>query len=367
MPETKDSTNSHKEFLYGKERNVDFFYHIPDNGINQNTGLLGIHTSFCPDYSNIFFKKIRKYFSNNYNLITFSVNFMGVKATKSRRLEIYKINPDIKKIIFQEYDGNIGEYFLNANQKDLRNRIIYKEIYDKNIWNNGDYNDYGLIQSLDIINVILFLIEKYKHLKNIGLFGSSLGAYISSMVYKFIPEFIDYIIDVSGLVEIEKERIENKHISSAFINMNNALVGLKTNSPFNSIRKDELEIRSLLKEEHFNSHYNTLFMFFTGSEDYMVPLMQKKKYYNILKKNKNNVNMKVLTPKNIDENIFLHAGHSLGGKVFEILKYSLDNYNFLSIKKNEQSFPINRNYHTSNGFFKRIIENNKINIDFHKN
>ncbi|EAI1510965.1 DUF2920 family protein [Campylobacter coli] len=66
---------------------------------------------------------------------------------------------------------------------------------------NGEYQNYGIMAAIDHINVLKDLIKKFPNFKNLPKIygGGSYGGYLSLLIAKIAPWYVDGVIDNSGV------------------------------------------------------------------------------------------------------------------------------------------------------------------------
>lgn len=115
------SMPGHPSLIDPKERNLDIIFKEPDNGINNETGLLINVSGFGGDMNSNVYKKMRNEFSNNHNLVVVQCNYFGSEFMGSSK----NFNIPTSK-----------NYLLNFfNEKDVENLL-------------SNYNENGYISEL---------------------------------------------------------------------------------------------------------------------------------------------------------------------------------------------------------------------------
>lgn len=300
-----------RNLLYQKDRFFNLYYYIPDSGINEKTGLMGIHTGYCLNPENVFFKKMRKSYAERFNVVTFTAAYMGVEASLNRKLIF---NAERSKITLED----VKKFTKPDKCIDLSNDLFLDEKFDllSDSQERDDYVDYGFCQSLDIANGLYYLMRTYLiNSKRIYLLGSSLGSYLSHMVMKFLPKSVKGIIDISALVGIDEERILNGRYCKAYLP--NYFISMKTDSVYEEVSPQQIEIRSLLMPEHFFPSQAKVVML-SGIDDIMVPADKKMQYSKLLSERGIDNLLKIIDASSVDGKLITHCGHSLGGNVMGI-------------------------------------------------
>ncbi|EAI7871037.1 DUF2920 family protein [Campylobacter lari] len=170
----------------------------------------------------------------------------------------------------------------------------------------NEYQNYGIMQSLDILNAILYAknhLLKNKNLKTI-LIGSSHGGYLANLCAKIAPWSMDNIVDNSSHVTLENNlwrfigfgreidylKYHNAGITHLFKNIHFAAFD-KTHwttnkqSPFYFSPARKL-IRQTLNEDHLiiqAKYPKPKYIAYHSKFDQYVPLEEKEIYFDILK------------------------------------------------------------------------------------
>ncbi|EIY9822825.1 DUF2920 family protein, partial [Campylobacter coli] len=64
---------------------------------------------------------------------------------------------------------------------------------------NGDYQNYGIMAALDHINALKDLVKRFPKLADLPkIYGGSYGGYLSLLIAKIAPWYVDGVIDNSG-------------------------------------------------------------------------------------------------------------------------------------------------------------------------
>jgi len=310
MAESVIRVRSVRDEIYKKDRSFNLYCYLPDAGVNEKTGLMGIHTGYCLNPENVFFKKMRKAYAERFNVITFTAAYMGVEASLNRKLIF---NSERSKITLQD----IKTLTKPDRCIDLSHELFLDEKFEGlSDPQKTDYVDYGFCQSLDIANGLYYLIHNYSiNTKRIYLLGSSLGSYLSHMVMKFLPKSVKGIIDISGLVGIEEERIINGRYCKAFLL--NYFISMKTHSLYEEISQQQIDIRNLIMPEHFFPSQAKVVML-SGADDIMVPVDKKMQYSKVLSERGIDNLLKIIDDSSVDGKLVTHSGHSLGSNILGI-------------------------------------------------
>ncbi|MFG5141968.1 DUF2920 family protein, partial [Campylobacter lari] len=195
-----------------------------------------------------------------------------------------------KKIQTMKDDWELNrDYFLNLS-------LTFKPARD-------EYQNFGIMQAIDILNAILYTknyLLQNKNLKTI-LIGSSHGGYLANLCAKIAPWNIDNIVDNSSyaktclrLIGFEKEVDYTKYYGFLTPNVSNNIIIFgfdKTHwttnkqSPFYFSFAREL-IRDILNEEHLkiqSKYPNPKYVFYHSKFDTTIaPYKDKEELFDIL-------------------------------------------------------------------------------------
>ena len=138
------------------------------------------------------------------------------------------------------------------------------ELYCDFIPPNEDYQNYGIMPAIDHINALKHLVKTYPEFKTLPrvMGGGSYGGYLSLLIAKIAPWYVDGVIDNSGsvlplLVYLLGREMENG--CDYIFNDPNTLIKMfvkthwtrKENSPYFFANENYI-IRSLLNSSHLN-------------------------------------------------------------------------------------------------------------------
>ena len=299
-----------------------------------------------------------RYFAEKQNVALLSVNYHGIGNRPNIGAEFYL--DDIDKLIFETslkalnieipYDiqklNTFEEFhpamnYLNNEiakmKKDWKLNIdYYLDLTASLKIKNNEYQNYGIMQTIDVINAILYVkknIFKNQNLKVI-VTGQSHGAYMAILCAKIAPWVIDVIIDNSTHLTLNgdawryigfgKEVDYTKYACFAtFYFFNNIRIcGFEktfwtTNkqSPYYFSLARKL-IRELLNKDHLiiQSNYpKPKYIIYYSTHDEYVPLEEKEEYINILNELGFDVKVvKISDEKEIDGKFIKNLKHGMG-------------------------------------------------------
>ncbi|EAJ3493757.1 DUF2920 family protein [Campylobacter coli] len=148
---------------------------------------------------------------------------------------------------------------------------------------NGDYQNYGIMAALDHINALKDLVKRFPKLADLPKIygGGSYGGYLSLLIAKIAPWYVDGVIDNSGTVLPLLRYIIGRDLEQFdfIFNDPNALIEMFTktywtredeNSPY-FFANENYMIRSLLNSSHLiiqvNVNKNIVLVSYHSSKD----------------------------------------------------------------------------------------------------
>ncbi|MCV3525396.1 DUF2920 family protein [Campylobacter lari] len=261
----------------------------------------------------------------------YSANFLFDSETVIKlknTLNMFKINIDGMNAF------NAGEYFkiLDANitslkQKDCLNKD-YKIFLSLDLCPpNDEYQNYGIMAAIDHVNVLKDIIKKYPKFKTLPKIysGKSYGGYLSLLIAKIAPWYIDGVIDNSGEAMLLLGYIIGKDLNNvdAFYHGQNYTIGayLKTlwnadrNSPY-CFKDENFLIRTLFNKDHLliqaNKSKNIIYTSYHSSADEMTSYEYKTQFMEFLKALGYEVNFHLIKEEDIDGKFVKNLDHGCG-------------------------------------------------------
>lgn len=164
----------------------------------------------------------REYIAKKFDVVTVNVFYHCFCA---RRSVDKKYNPKLvpNKDDLEHVNNilkNINLGYLLANEDNFEQIIFFIEqrvreikqagLVDKSqkielfcnfVPLNRDYQNYGIMAAIDHINVLKDLVKKFPNFKNLPKIygGGSYGGYLSLLIAKIAPWYVDGVIDNSGV------------------------------------------------------------------------------------------------------------------------------------------------------------------------
>ena len=215
----------------------------------------------------------------------------------------------------------------------------------------NEYNNFGIMQALDIINAIYFVRKnsaKFKLAKTPKtlLFGTSHGGYLGFLCAKFAPWLIDAVVENSGYV-VAPFRFYGLGKDLDFINLDDVELTIpldafaniipctftkthftaNTNSP-NFLCKARLDIRNPLNESQLKTqvkHQNKpIFVSYHSVRDELDSAQNKEKFFEILQNLGFEASLRVVKDESeIDGKFIKNLEHGMGMSIKSLIKKEL--------------------------------------------
>ncbi|ENU2732329.1 DUF2920 family protein [Campylobacter jejuni] len=147
---------------------------------------------------------------------------------------------------------------------------------------NGDYQNYGIMAAIDHINALKDLVKRFPEFADLPkIYGGSYGGYLSLLIAKIAPWYVDGVIDNSGTVLPLLRYIIGRDLEQFdfIFNNPNTLIEMFTktywtredeNSPY-FFANENYMIRSLLNSSHLiiqvNVNKNIVLVSYHSSKD----------------------------------------------------------------------------------------------------
>lgn len=165
---------------YG-QRKIHMEFALPDNGTDENTGLLILIPGYGEMADPAVFDNMMNGFPDLYNLIVLQCDYFGSKYMDGR------MPADLQKMV-EHPDFLKGEFVWKKSSMETEE----------------EFNDMGLMQALDIVNASLSCIYYLKqedmavNTNKIILFGSCHGGYLAHLANIICPGLFKGMIDISS-------------------------------------------------------------------------------------------------------------------------------------------------------------------------
>ncbi|MDN2807233.1 DUF2920 family protein [Campylobacter coli] len=194
---------------------------------------------------------------------------------------------------------------------------------------NGDYQNYGVMAAIDHINVLKDLVKKFPNFKNLPKIygGGSYGGYLSLLIAKIAPWYVDGVIDNSGVCLPFLACILGREMEHSYGDYyedfphNRIIFFLKThwtrkeNSPY-FFNNENYFIRTLLNKDHLilqsQKNKNIIYVSYHSKEDPLTPANFKEQTMQILKILGYDVSLNLIDENKIDGKFIKNLDHGCG-------------------------------------------------------
>jgi len=325
---TFESNNDFELGYQNKKRTCK--YHIYNSV--KNNGLVVYIPGFGSDlgeYSNVFCKKIVE----RYNLSSMVVEYFCINCRLSVGATL-KVEPqDIQEVyqLIQTMGGQptgdwSQDFELLAKLCEQQNQpatISASLVPQKN-----EYQNFGIIAALDIVNAIRDAVSKYGlDSNNVMLIGSSYGGYIANLVTKIAPGYMRAVLDNSSWAEPNLRYVVGRELKSPEASTQITpwvTANLYVKSPWtlnpdlpNSFTSHRYEIRSFsshqLKQMATQGGANTtMYLFMHSVDDPIANTQSKIAMANQMMELGMKVHMTVVDKKDVDGTYVKEISHGMG-------------------------------------------------------
>lgn len=280
------------------------------------------------------YKKMRNTFADKYNLVTIQCDYFGWEFMQdvndvSLNLEQFHLNKLLKKEeINSLYEDQDKLERLIKGFTDNGIKVLAKENINESLDN---YNDMGLIQTLDNISAVISVIEIIKdngynfNMDKVILYGHSHGTYLSYLANAFAPHIFSLLIDNSSWL-IPGYLRKNRYVKLGY---GESIIYVEFSYLAKKLDYDEeiLYLPSLYKR--FDNQCEIIC--YHGIDDRLISNSDKKELKEIIK----NFNYNEISEKEVDGKILKSTEHGLDANFLELFDFTMDRYklNFDNKKK----------------------------------
>ncbi|EAJ9404045.1 DUF2920 family protein [Campylobacter jejuni] len=193
---------------------------------------------------------------------------------------------------------------------------------------NGDYQNFGIMAAIDHINALKDLVKRFPKFADLPKIygGGSYGGYLSLLIAKIAPWYVDGVIDNSGSALPPLIYILGREMESGcdyVFNDPNTLIEcfLKTywtrkeNSPY-FFNNENYFIRTLLNKDHLilqsQKNKNIIYVSYHSKEDPLTPANFKEQTMQILKILGYDVSLNLIDENKIDGKFIKNLDHGCG-------------------------------------------------------
>jgi len=333
-------------------RTIDVYYSIPENGVNEDTGIMLYIFGFRGNPKTKVGKKLRNYAADKYNLITIQCDYFGneyMQKSKNLRLLEEHMNNFSKEELIKIYKDGIFNYdnFIEI----CRNYNLTTKIRENLNETIESFNEMGLMQAMDNLNSIISIIELFKkagqnlNYKKIILFGNSHGAYLCHLCNILSGGLVNLIIDNSGWMYPTHIGKDKRILAIDPSNRKMKVV-------FDYKAREYIEDFEILNLNNLYSQINNKadIVCYNGTNDHLVNIDEKKKFIEKLPNSK----FYEINDNNIDGVIFQNNKHGLGANFLKLFDEVMNEYEIRFEKDND--FPIMDNIYFSSDRYHYIVD-----------
>ena len=211
----------------------------------------------------------------------------------------------------------------------------------------NEYNNFGLMQALDIINAIYFVRKNHAKFKlaktpKTLLFGTSHGGYLGFLCAKFAPWLIDAVVENSGYANAPFRMLGlGKYIDYLKIQewsmKPSENIGLivftkthfnRDKNSLNCYTEAHNKIRSLPEFDHLQTQascHKAVFVSYHSTRDFDIALLEpKERLYTMLEKLGFNTNLTIIKDESeIDGKFIKNLEHGMGMSMKSLIKKEL--------------------------------------------
>ncbi|EAK7346770.1 DUF2920 family protein [Campylobacter coli] len=193
---------------------------------------------------------------------------------------------------------------------------------------NGEYQNFGIMAAIDHINALKDLVKRFPKFADLPKIygGGSYGGYLSLLIAKIAPWYVDGVIDNSGSALPPLNYILGREMESGcdyVLNSSHILIQcfLKThwtrkeNSPY-FFNNENYFIRTLLNKDHLilqsQKNKNIIYVSYHSKEDPLTPANFKEQTMQILKILGYDVSLNLIDENKIDGKFIKNLDHGCG-------------------------------------------------------
>ena len=197
--------------IAGINREQKVFFSFPEK-VDNNTGMMLLISGFGGTPEANVYKKMRKLFADQYNLIVVQSTYLGMEFmghidhVSLNALQVQKLQQDLpinmKKLVFPS-DGQCDLNPLMA--ENLPFEISLQVTVNLNE-TEANFVEMGPIQAIDCMRALQAVCEIVKdngfqiNLDKILVYGHSHGAYLAHLCNRFFPKVFSLVLDVSAWI-----------------------------------------------------------------------------------------------------------------------------------------------------------------------
>ncbi|ELM7347412.1 DUF2920 family protein, partial [Campylobacter coli] len=300
--------------------------------------------------ANIYFlDSYRNYIAKNFDVVTINVFY---HCFCQRRSDVLKYDASAKFLEedLENFSKVLNDFNIDSRNLNSNNALEYYHHLDHYITTlksqgklaqnyqakftstfippNGDYQNYGVMAAIDHINALKDLVKRFPEFADLPKIygGGSYGGYLSLLIAKIAPWYVDGVIDNSGSALPPLNYILGREMESGcdyVLNSSHILIQcfLKThwtrkeNSPY-FFNNENYFIRTLLNKDHLilqsQKNKNIIYVSYHSKEDPLTPANFKELTMQILKILGYDVSLNLIDENKIDGKFIKNLDHGCG-------------------------------------------------------
>ncbi|EOZ8013134.1 DUF2920 family protein [Campylobacter coli] len=300
--------------------------------------------------ANIYFlDSYRNYIAKNFDVVTINVFY---HCFCQRRSDVLKYDASAKFLEedLENFSKVLNDFNIDSRNLNSNNALEYYHHLDHYITTlksqgklaqnyqakftstfippNGDYQNYGVMAAIDHINALKDLVKRFPKFADLPKIygGGSYGGYLSLLIAKIAPWYVDGVIDNSGSALPPLNYILGREMESGcdyVLNSSHILIQcfLKThwtrkeNSPY-FFNNENYFIRTLLNKDHLilqsQKNKNIIYVSYHSKEDPLTPANFKELTMQILKILGYDVSLNLIDENKIDGKFIKNLDHGCG-------------------------------------------------------
>ncbi|MFG6684443.1 DUF2920 family protein [Campylobacter coli] len=300
--------------------------------------------------ANIYFlDSYRNYIAKNFDVVTINVFY---HCFCQRRSDVLKYDASAKFLEedLENFSKVLNDFNIDSRNLNSNNALEYYHHLDHYITTlksqgklaqnyqakftstfippNGDYQNYGVMAAIDHINALKDLVKRFPEFADLPKIygGGSYGGYLSLLMAKIAPWYVDGVIDNSGSALPPLNYILGREMESGcdyVLNSSHILIQcfLKThwtrkeNSPY-FFNNENYFIRTLLNKDHLilqsQKNKNIIYVSYHSDKDPLTPANFKQQTMQILKILGYDVSLNLIDENKIDGKFIKNLDHGCG-------------------------------------------------------
>ncbi|EHO0595811.1 DUF2920 family protein [Campylobacter coli] len=301
--------------------------------------------------ANIYFlDSYRNYIAKNFDVVTINV-FYHCFCQRRSDVEKYSTLADFTKDDLKLIEKVLRKYnipcdqlanntvvshceYLSEIMTELKmlNRLPYdfeERLSATFIPSRGEYQNFGIMAAIDHINALKDLVKRFPEFADLPKIygGGSYGGYLSLLIAKIAPWYVDGVIDNSGSALPPLNYILGREMEHSYGDYyedfphNRIIFFLKThwtrkeNSPY-FFNNENYFIRTLLNKDHLilqsQKNKNIIYVSYYSKEDPLTPANFKEQTMQILKILGYDVSLNLIDENKIDGKFIKNLDHGCG-------------------------------------------------------